>query len=411
MNAEGIKARFGSVGASAAVDRAGAPVICFPFAGGIAGGSHISVIKLIRSLDRQRFTPLIIVHHEQGEVADMFRREGLAFERAPVPYHFGHAAGIASAKGPGRLLRAVAAQLRLARFLRARRVRIVHTNEGPMHATWALPARLAGARLLWHHRATPDARGLKYLAPLLADRIVSVSRFALSQSPLARAAHCSVVYSPFDADDAAVDRESARRVLIAELGVSADTRIVGFFGNLVDRKRPLVFVDAIAAMARRAPAMPVVGVMFGAVVEGALDAAVRERAREAGIAGRVRLMGFRYPGLPWLSACDVHAVTAVDEPFGRSLIEAMLIGTPVVAVASGGNSEAICDGVNGLLTPPDDAEAMAGRILELLGNPAEAMAMAARACADARAGFGRERHARVIAGIYDELLTRRGESA
>jgi glycosyltransferase involved in cell wall biosynthesis len=122
-------------------------------------------------------------------------------------------------------------------------------------------------------------------------------------------------------------------------------------------------------------------------------------------------MGFRYPGLPWLSACDVHAVTAVDEPFGRSLIEAMLIGTPVVAVASGGNSEAICDGVNGLLTPPDDAEAMAGRILELLGNPAEATAMAARACADARAGFGRERHARVIAGIYDELLTRRGESA
>lgn len=407
MNAEGIKARFGSVGGSAAVEQAGAPVICYPFAGGIAGGSHISVIKLIRSLDRQRFTPLILVHHVEGEVAEMLRSEGLAFERAPAVHHFGHAAGIPSARGPGRLLRAAVAQFRLARFLRTRRVRIVHTNEGPMHATWALPARLAGARLLWHHRATPDARGLKYLAPLLADRIVSVSRFALSQSPLARAAHCSVVYSPFDTDDAVVDRASARQALIAELGVPAETRIVGFFGNFVDRKRPLAFVDAIAAIARRAPAMPVMGVMFGAIVESRLEAAVLERAREAGVAGRVRLMGFRYPGLPWLAACDVHAVTAVDEPFGRSLIEAMLIGTPVVAVASGGNSEAIRDGVNGLLAPPDDAEAMAGRILELLGSPAGAAAIAACACADARAGFGHERHARAIAGIYDELLARR----
>lgn len=410
MNAEGISARFGRVGASAATSRAGAPVICFPFAGGIAGGSHVSSIQLIRSLDRQRFTPLVLVHHEEGEVADMLRREGLAFERAPAVSHFGHAAGIPSPKGPGRLLRAAAAQIRLARFLRARRVRIVHTNEGPMHATWAVPARLAGARLLWHHRATPDARGLKYLAPLLANRVVSVSHFALSQSPLARAAHCSVVYSPFDTDEVEVDRDAARQALLAELRVPPDTGIVGFFGNFVDRKRPLVFVDAIAAMARRAPAFPVVGVMFGAVIESRLEAAVRERAQAAGIADRIRLMGFRYPGLPWLAACDVHAVTAIDEPFGRSLIEAMLIGTPVVAVASGGNSEAIRDGVNGLLAPPDDAEAIAGRMLELLGDPVEAASLARRALTDARARFGREHHSLAIQRIYDSLLTRQAES-
>ena len=61
-------------------------------------------------------------------------------------------------------------------------------------------------------------------------------------------------------------------------------------------------------------------------------------------------------------------VPAIDEPFGRTLIEAMLIGTPVVATASGGNVEAIRDGRNGLLVPPEDAEALAIACRSLLSD-------------------------------------------
>src|SRR3546814_7600661 len=46
------------------------------------------------------------------------------------------------------------------RFLRSKNVAIVHSNDGRTHATWALPARLAGAKLLWHHRGNPGARAI-----------------------------------------------------------------------------------------------------------------------------------------------------------------------------------------------------------------------------------------------------------
>src|SRR3546814_20199061 len=51
------------------------------------------------------------------------------------------------------------------RFLRSKNVAIVHSNDGRTHATWALTARLAGAKLLWHPRGNPGARGLRFAAP------------------------------------------------------------------------------------------------------------------------------------------------------------------------------------------------------------------------------------------------------
>src|SRR3546814_9209528 len=70
-----------------------------------------------------------------------------------------------------------------------------------------------------------------------------------------------------------------------------------------------------------------------------------------------------------MAACDALLVTAVDEPFGRTLIEAMLLETPVIAANSGGNPEAIEDGENGLIVPPDDPESFADAALALIDDP------------------------------------------
>ena len=92
------------------------------------------------------------------------------------------------------------------------------------------------------------------------------------------------------------------------------------------------------------------------------------------------------------------------EPFGRTLIEAMLLGTLVVAVDSGGNPEAIEDRVNGHLVAPDDPEAAAARLAEALSNPEAIALTTARAKAGAHGRFGMQRHAQAIMRIYDAVL-------
>lgn len=378
-----------------------AAVVCFPFVGDLVGGSHISAAGLIRKLDRTRFTPLTLVQHEGGPVADLLRQQQVTPEPAPGTPELAHGRRI----DPATALRLAAAAPRLAAFLRRRRVRIVHCNDGRTLATWGVAARLAGARLLWHHRGSPDAIGLRFVAPILADRVVAVSRYAAPRPGwYSAAARTHVIHSPFDVDEQH-DRAAARAAILPLLhGAGPDTRIVAFSGALIDRKRPLLFVDAIAALSRLAPGLDVRGVVLGESLDGMADR-VRARAAEEGVADRVHLLGFRTPGPFWLAACDLLMIPAVGEPFGRTLIEAMIAGTPVVATASGGNVEAIAHGRNGLLVPPEDGVALAEACRQLLADDARRRTIAAAARAGAIARYGETAHAEAVMRLYADMLT------
>lgn len=379
------------------------PVICFPFVGSLLGGSHISASGLIRRLDRARFAPLVLLQHPDSAIGAMLRDVGVAFEAAPATLPLAHGRSI----DPATLLRLVARAPGLARGLRRRGVAIVHGNDGRTEATWAVAARLARARLLWHHRGAPDAIGARWAAPVLADRIVAVSRYA---SPGGRfpfgAPRSAVVHSPFDTE-ATHDRAAARAALVALLGdgaaCSPATRFVGFSGALIDRKRPLRFVEAIAAMRAQSPDADVHGVMFGESIDG-MDRAILARAAELGVADRIHVLGFRTPGAFWLAGCDVLLVPAIDEPFGRTLIEAMLVGTPIAATASGGNPEALRDGTLGQLVPAERPADLAAAALRILDFPGQARHVAGIARADAVVRFGEALHADAIMAIYDQML-------
>ena len=299
---------------------------------------------------------------------------------------------------------------RMRRFLRAHGVDVVHTNDGRVHANWALPARAAGAKLLWHHRGDPRARGVNILAPVLAHHIVTVSRFASPDRPVLPVNHkLSVVHSPFDHPAARFDRSRAHGALASELGYPPETKFLGYFGGLIDRKRPVAFVDAVHAFIRRHPDIPVAGVLFGQEAPDGppLEAAVRKRAAELEIGNRIHLMGFRHPIEPWMCATDILLVPAVREPFGRTLIEAMLLGTPVVATNHGGNPEAINDGETGFLVEADDPEAFTAPIHRLLADPECWRYVSGTARDRALSSYSLERHVERLTGIYEGLCRQR----
>lgn len=383
------------------MDENGRTVICYPFAGDSVGGSHMSVLGLLKLLDQSRFRAIVVPAKAGGKIAALFSD----FETIPDPAVNQPFAHPGQPFGLMKFTRALRGLRKRVRFLQSHHVDLVHSNDGRTHADWALAARLAGVPLLWHHRGDPSAAGLRLLAPLLADRVLAVSSFALPRPGLWSAAgKAEVVHSPFDTD-LHVDRVAARRTLAGELGVSEDALILGYFGAFVPRKRPLIFVDVVARL-REQLDRPVVGVMFGEARSEAMERAVLDRIAENQATETVRLMGYRAPGAYWIGACDQLVVPAVGEPFGRTLIEAMLVGTPVVAANSGGNMEALQNGL-GLLVPPDDPDALSQACLLLARDPAAASAMADRAAADARNRFGEARHCQRVSEVYSELIARR----
>jgi glycosyltransferase involved in cell wall biosynthesis len=71
---------------------------------------------------------------------------------------------------------------------------------------------------------------------------------------------------------------------------------------------------------------------------------------------------------PYLRHADVVVLPSWYEERGRVLIEAMAWGTPVVATSTGGIPSTVRDGVNGLLIPLMDPDALGGAIDRVLGD-------------------------------------------
>lgn len=386
-----------------------APVrVLFPFAGGdLVGGSHQSALRLAAGLDRSRFEPVVLVHGEGGKVARFATQNGL------LPLRLDRPAIIAprysrrpeDASAPGYLLMGVP---RFARLLRALAIDIVHTNDGRMHLTWALPARLAGCRLIWHHRGDPEAWGVNRVAPLLAHRVVSVSDFSCPAHPVRPLGErLRVIRSPFDQPAAQPDRAACAEALRARIGAAPGAVVLGYFGALNGRKRSDHFVRAIAEIRRALPGQDIHGAIFGRPERDCdpVERDLRALAASLGLAGHIHLMGHVSPVEPALAGVFALLVTARGEPFGRTLIEAMHLGTPVIATRHGGNPEAIEDGRNGFLVDPDDPAAFVAPVRRLLAEPG----LAGRITAAARTGLDRystAEHLRRVQALYDEVMER-----
>lgn len=371
--------------------------IAYPMAGDSLGGSHHSLRGLLEGLDPARYKPVIILENPSGRLAEHFA----AFEQCADPAPPKESFAVGRDFSLSNFASTFSGMGRRAALLRQMDARIVHSNDGRTHATWAFAAKRAGCKLLWHHRADPYAKGLRYLAPWVADQVVAVSRFSLSgMRPGKVAANAQVVFSPFDVDVRA-DRNAMRQQLLAELGAAQNTIICGYFGSFIDRKRPLEFINAVAEM-RKMQDRPVIGVMFGETTYPELETAMRARMTDPDVAGSVHMMGYRSPGVDWIAAVDLLLVTAVSEPLGRTLVEAMLVETPVIATDSGGNPEAILEGL-GKLVVPDNANAMATTALETLSDGNATAAMTARARESAKSRFSEATHVAKISQIYRNL--------
>jgi glycosyltransferase involved in cell wall biosynthesis len=97
-----------------------------------------------------------------------------------------------------------------------------------------------------------------------------------------------------------------------------------------------------------------------------LDALVEELA----LGDRLRRLGARDDVERWLDEAHVvvHASRS-PEPFGQVIVEGMAAGAAVVATAGGGPSELVRDGVDGLLVPADDVDALARALQQLASDP------------------------------------------
>ena len=141
------------------------------------------------------------------------------------------------------------------------------------------------------------------------------------------------------------DRDELRRAF----GLNGAT--LAFAGRLTTQKSLGHALEAVAA----AP-----GVELVIAGEGPDRGPLEKRARALGIADRVRFLGAqpRERIVELFRAADATILSSSWENFPHTVVEALAVGTPVLAMEAGGVAEVVHDGVNGLLVAPGDTAAL-----------------------------------------------------
>jgi glycosyltransferase involved in cell wall biosynthesis len=206
--------------------------------------------------------------------------------------------------------------------------------------------------------------------------------------------HTGIDSRPFDAP---VDRLAQR----AALGVPDAAPLIGTVGRLTPQKAPLDFVQAAVQVHARRP-----DAHFVWIGNGPLEAQTRALATSHNLTEVFHFAGQRRDVPALLSTLDCFVLSSHWEGFSLAVLEAMAAGLPIVATRVMGASEAIQEGITGLLVSPGHPPALAQAILDLINDPERARRFGVCGRQRVEQQFTRERMIARISQLYQEVYAR-----
>jgi glycosyltransferase involved in cell wall biosynthesis len=256
--------------------------------------------------------------------------------------------------------------LRLVRFMRRNRIEAVLTNMDKELRNAGIAAKLAGVRAVIPRRGIDyplkNRWRYRFAYNVLATRVLANShatkRALLQNAPWLDETRIEVIHNGIEIE---AFLQSARRSFRAEWNIAAHAPVLGFVGQLDERKGLGVLLSAFELIHQRIPEAKLV--LAG---EGPLREMIESEAREKGWEQNVVLAGFVDDVAAVMHALDVLVLPSYWEGFGLVIIEAMACARPVITTNLSSMPEIVEDGRTGYLIPPGDANALAERALALL---------------------------------------------
>jgi glycosyltransferase involved in cell wall biosynthesis len=379
-------------------------------------GANRSLLDLVLQLREDGAVAPHVVLPREGELASALREQ--AIPTAVIPFeqwmserqysgrphhrllqHWRHIRlAMDRAQANRRAIPALIAQVR------AWNIQLLHANSAAVSVAHRI-ARETGLPFVWHVREMPELHFGFHLdagrhgygrALRSADRIIAISE--------AVRADIERYTGPYD------------RITIIPNGVLRGDRYPGLqerahhrwsstqpftflmVGLIHPSKGQLEAVEALTILVHRGYDVRLV------IAGGGRDRDLRERIACSGIADRVDLLGYVEEVLPLYFRSHALLMCSRNEAMGRVTVEAMACGLPVIGHASGGTPELVRDRSNGLLYA-GGASDLAGRMEELVREPAYARSLGEEAHRTAQANYRVERYAKEVFAVYRSVFS------
>lgn len=353
------------------------------------GGAQESYTGLLLRLDRARYD-VRAVSLSAGSAVQRLRRLGVTVD-------------VIDEAGDEAAVRELAA------YLRRNEIDLVHSHMFRAEILGTRASVAAGTPVIMatvhssRVRSKDDIASLALLTKHMDRLIIPSSSIVAKVRAEGRDTRYSVIPSGVDLDRFAT--AVAPCGLRREIGMPSDGLLIGVVARLEREKGHRYLVEA---MPRIVAASPVAWLVI--VGDGSLAGELRERAAALPAPARDRVVftGRRDDVAAVTADLDVAVLPSLREAQGISLLEAMARRRPVVASAVGGIPEVITDGVDGLLVPPGDPQALAAAVTRLLADPVLRRHLGDAGHRTVAERFSIDAQVRRVEAVYDEELVRAG---
>ena len=360
------------------------------------GGLERCIARLANHLDRSRFEPLVICLNRTGDAGDWITAADVDI----VELH----------KRPGNDPRVIG---RLAHELRQQRVDLVHSHNWGTLLETTLAALRAGTSARVHAEHGLKQSGWKrYLRASLSrwsllrtDALVAIAdgvRDRLAQLGNRVADHVTLIPNGVD-DTSCREPGRRRRELRKQLNIPDSATVLGSVGRLAPVKDFATAIETLTCLHRHHPETHLV-LVGGGPERKALEAKVGE----AGLGGRVHLVGQQQNISHWLTTFDVFVNSSLHEGMSLSILEAMAAGLPL-AVTDVGENGALAGGSApcGRVVPAGDARALAAAVRPMLEDSTVRRVLGERARRRFEDHYRTERMVDRYQQLYLDLLRNR----
>jgi glycosyltransferase involved in cell wall biosynthesis len=369
----------------------------------LVGGAEISLMILMKNLEPSRYIPYLLTSAE-GNLLNAARQAGIPActqefpwlsRRRPWPY--------------------IASIWKLARLIQRERIALVHTNceRSPTYVRRACQftrtpyvCHVRDSERAWfaHSRRESYNRSRQIIANSLATAQYCTNN-GIPDNLIA------VAYSPINIREI-VQRPAEDRFLWRQnLGIHENEIVFATVGQIKPPKGQLNFIKASARISQeiQESRFLIIGDAHNQEQSQYLES-IKTEVMKSGLGDKVLFVGHKQDITPILMAIDILVLASIHEAFGRVIVEGMAAGRAVIATKSGGPEEIISHGIDGLLIPPGDEQALSSCMLTLAVDQPLRRKLIENGRKKAWV-FDTSRHVEQIQEIYSKILMSGGLSA
>ena len=186
-----------------------------------------------------------------------------------------------------------------------------------------------------------------------------------------------------------------------------DNPVIGWVGRITIYKQPDLFIRAMKAVLVKFPTVQFAIIGSSKENEREFENSLHQLANELGVSDHLMFLGQRDDVLELMKEFSVLCLTSTREPFARVLLEAQLVGCPVIAPSSGGAPEVIHDGSNGLLfdaLAQDASDQLSERIIKLLEDRKLTKMFISQGYKDIMGGYASLQPVQVFEQMLDSMV-------